>query len=344
MRRTEREHIEPYLVKLQEIRFIAKARVAQERITGRVLLHLDTRGGDRVTYRVERLEGAPTGGLIGGLLAAGRPADGDHRQVLLAPEINRGMAELLREGGIDYLDLAGNCHMAPTPDQVVHIEGRKAIKTKRTLTIRPQGYQVLFALLAQPGLVAKPVREIAEEAGVGKTVVGQTIERLEEEGRIRRTRRGRVLFRPAMLLPRWLTGYADILRPRFVLGQFRAPEAGRDQLPERITAYFDAQITPCNWGFGGTTAGDILTGHYRGPQITLHVEEIPQDFGRTVRLLPANDGDILLLRAPGPAAYKGQRPNVVHPLLVYTELMAGNDERAWEMGRMVLEEYLPELK
>ncbi|HEX7879129.1 MAG TPA: type IV toxin-antitoxin system AbiEi family antitoxin [Candidatus Eisenbacteria bacterium] len=264
--------------------------------------------------------------------------------MVLAPRVPPPVAAALIEKDIDYVDLAGNCHLAPTPDQLVHVEKRAPERIRGTRNIRPQGYQVVFALLARPELIAEPVREIAMQAGVGKTVVGQTLERLEEEGFIGGNGRKRKLINRARLLTKWLTGYADVLRPRWILGRFRTAKEGKEELPDRVEDYFKGQTEDRPWGFGGTVAADNLTQHYRGFEIVVHTEELPADFARTLRALAAPTGDLIVMRTPGPLAYKGPLPHVVHPLLVYTELMAGDDERAWETARMVLDQYLPELK
>jgi hypothetical protein len=343
MKKDQEGALEPYLINLKGLAVVADAKATNDRRTKGWRLQLKTHGGRRMTYAVEHIEAPPTAALAG-RLAEGRTGGQDHRWMVLAPRVTPRIGAVLIGHDIDYMDLAGNCHVAPAPDQLVHVEKKGPERIRGTRTFRPQGYQVLFALLARPELIAEPVREIAVQAGVGKTVAGQTLERLEEEGYIRKTRRGRNLYQPEKLVPRWLTGYADILRPRWVLGRFRTPEAGREHLAERVEDYFRNQTEEIAWGFGGTVAADNLTPHYRGREIVVHAERLPADFGHAIRALPAEAGELTVLRAPGPIGYKGPRPHIVHPLLVYTELMTGDDERAWEAAKMVLEQYLPALK
>jgi len=340
MKKLAEAQIETYLHILQEFTPVGEARLGFNKRTRGRRIHLKTRGGNRITYEVELLDGPPTRALAD-RIAGERGDGGPQRRLILTPFVSSTMAKVLMANDIDYVDGVGNCHLTPTPDHLVHVEGRSPVRAGRVRTMRPQGYQVLFALLARPGLIAEPIRGIAVQAGVGKTVVGHTIERLEAEGQVFRKRRGRTLFRPKNLLPRWLTGYADALRPGMLLGHFQFPESDRKVMPQRIADYLNGQGNP--WGFGGTVGADLLTQYYRGTNITVHVEEIPSGFTKAIRALPAREGELVLIRTPGPIAYQGLVQNVVHPLHVYTELMCSSDERAVNTARLVLEQYLPEL-
>ena len=344
MNKQAKAKLYPYLDKLQELTAAKEIELEGGQAAGTVVLRIDTQEGFQLHYAVLLVEGGTLSTAMVGKLAADGAGKQQPRCLVLAPVIPQAMGRRLETLGIDYLDAAGNCHLTPDARHRMHVEGRRDTKPRQTAAIGPLGYQALFALLARPELVAEPIRQIAQFAGVGKTAVGQLIERLVDEGHVRETRRGRILFRPATLLQRWVTGYGDALRPRLMIQRYQAAKADRNQLTERIATYLNTLPEQVPWGFGGTTGGDALTGHYAGATVTLHLEAIPADFGRAVRLLPAREGDVVVLRAPGPIAYDGRVPNSVHPLLIYTELLTTDDERAWEMARIVLDDHLPWLK
>ena len=83
-----------------------------------------------------------------------------------------------------------------------------------------------------------------------------------------------------------------------------------------------------------------LTGHYRGETTLLYLDHPPADVGRKLQAIPARDGPLTVLRAPGKIALRGVAPNTVHPLLIYTELIGNRDERARETAVEIRREFL----
>jgi len=147
------------------------------------------------------------------------------------------------------------------------------------------------------------------------------------------------------------------LRPRLLIGYYRAAEKDPKELERRIERALelpgetqpDIQWTDDwagrenTWAWGGTAAAFRLTGHYRGDQTVLHMDHPPADFARRLQLLPARTGELALLAAPGPLAYEGATLKTVHPLLVYAELLAGRDDRAREVAAEVRTRFLRDL-
>lgn len=67
------------------------------------------------------------------------------------------------------------------------------------------------------------------------------------------------------------------------------------------------------------------------------------DVAIRLRALRADDGPLILVRAPGPLAFKGAKPRTVAPLLVYTELLFAGDKRAREAAGEIERKYLGHL-
>ena len=105
-----------------------------------------------------------------------------------------------------------------------------------------------------------------------------------------------------------------------------------------------APPVPWRWAWGGATAAYRMTGHYRGEDTQLHVDRPAPTLPQELRVLPARTGNLMILRVPGPAAFDGALPRTVHPLLVYTELLIDNDDRAVEAAAEILERFLPHLR
>lgn len=96
----------------------------------------------------------------------------------------------------------------------------------------------------------------------------------------------------------------------------------------------------CEVRFGGTAGAFRLVGHYRGDRTLVHVANVPADLVSLLRAMPSQEGQLLLLYTPGPAALRGPVPDAAHPLLVYAELLADRDPRAVEAAKLVHDRYL----
>ncbi|MFH0899870.1 MAG: type IV toxin-antitoxin system AbiEi family antitoxin [Pseudomonadota bacterium] len=326
---TRTASIVPYLGLLEGLPFIRKAMIGPDN-----MLLLKTPKA-QYQLRIEHREGQIDHTLVNALIARAR---GKPRQtIVLASYIPAPLANLLANAGLCYLDAVGNCRVALGDEYLALIEGRKAPRLpigRRTL--RAAGYQVLFALLARPEIVSRPVREIAAAAGTGKSAAADLLSLLAEEAKLTELRHGRRLLPDANLRERWLRGYVDVLRPRWLAGRYRP----REESPEALDRIIETELAGVSWAFGGTAAAMRLTQHYRGVETVLHfAEPPPADVGARLHALPAPQGPLTILHTPCPAAFEGVKPHTVHPLLVYAELLASQDERAIEMAAEVLERF-----
>lgn len=94
---------------------------------------------------------------------------------------------------------------------------------------------------------------------------------------------------------------------------------------------------------GGGAAAHRLTGYYRGPRTVIYFASVPPAPARKLGLVPSADGDVWLARSPGPAAFTGTDERCVHPLLVYTDLLAEGDDRARDAAAELRSRFLAEL-
>jgi hypothetical protein len=328
----ERE-LKPYTDALRALPFVQDVAIAKKNATPDVVLRLRTRTGWHL-FPAEIKTTPPNNVVAARLLAkAERPF------LLLTPYVTPTLADILTQGGLGFVDLAGNIHLAVGDEHLFHVQGRKPRPAERKARgLGAGGYQALFAILAKPELIGAPVRDIAVATGVGKTIVAELLRRLEDEGWLAR-RKGRVVpLRPlGGLIDRWLTGYADVLRPKLLIGRYRGNDEQPTAIERRIERTLDGKI---RWCFGGAAAAFRLTKHYRGETTVLHVERPVPDLTREIRVLPAADGPLVLVRAPGPVGFAGPKPHTAHPLLVYTELLLAGGEREREAAADVRERYL----
>ncbi len=334
--------LDDYLAHLRALPFVRSLATGHPNADGTVPLVVSTATGKVRLQAIEAsgpLSYAAADHLARRLRALKEPG------LLLAPEIGRDMGHNLQEQGALYMDRQGNCNIVLGDAYVARVEGKRvAHRTPRGQTsMRAAGYKVLFALLAEPGLVEEPLRTIADRAGASRQAASDALARLVAGGLVDRHKDSHrwVPHRRKTALERWLVGYADVLRPALLLGSFRTPEPAPDKLEHRIV---HALGHCAMWRWGGCAAGFRLTQHYRGERTVLHIDELTSEFRRAIKAVPDEGGPLVALRIPGPAALDSATPDIVHPLLVYAEMLAEANERAREAAGEIADKYLVELE
>jgi hypothetical protein len=247
---------------------------------------------------------------------------------------------------VNFLDLLGNCYLSLGGQYLARLEkpGAPPSKPASGRALRAPAYRVLFALLVEPRAVARPTRAIAELSG---GVSPQTVADL----RAKLTARGLVLKRGSehrwapggwqRALELWVHGFSTTLAPALELGRFRARQRDVHELTAALAPALE-RFSP--WAWGGGRAAELLNGYYRGERTIVYLEQPPTNPVKQLALVPDAKGSVLLVRSPGPLAFKSPEPHVAHPLLVYADLLAEEHERATEAARVLYADFLSPLE
>jgi hypothetical protein len=260
--------------------------------------------------------------------------------LLLAGHIPRGAAESLIEANVNFADDAGNIHLAPGKTYNWTVIGNPAPsrESARRPTSRAE-LQLLFQFVTHPDSLDWPVRRLESAAGVGKSRVAQARSQMIEEGLLVRVG-NRFRLGPANLLAeRLVSGYAQVLRPKLVIGRFRAAEAA----PEAFLARLRRDLPPgLRYALSGGQAADLLQHFYHGPEVSIFVAPWGRDVAQRLRLLPDRDGPITVLNAFGEAVFWQERGQhmLAPPWLIYAELLRSNDARSHEAAAELRREFL----
>jgi len=252
------------------------------------------------------------------------------------------MADRLREMQIPFIDTAGNAYL-DEPPLMIFIKGNKPAvpyPTERPARLfQPTGLQLAFALLCNRGLENTPFRDIAKVANVALGTVGWVMRDLKQMGYlIDMGKRGRRLIRKRDLLTRWVTAYPDKLRPKLLIGRYRAPH---------YDWWKDARLDDFKAHWGGEVAAALLTQHLRPQSVTIYTNEPMSKFLLIHGLKKDPKGDIELLKTfwnPEHDPKYGdwwRHGDFVHPLLIYADLLATGDQRNMETAEMIYERELP---
>jgi len=135
--------------------------------------------------------------------------------VFMAPFISRDSARILREAGMGYADLAGNCFLS-FAGVYIRVEGRaNPFRRKQQLRdpFAPKAARVLRVLLQNPGKSWKP-SALADEAGTSPGQVYNLRKLLLDLEWIRLEKKGIVLTDPESLLRGWADSYRPDLNRR----------------------------------------------------------------------------------------------------------------------------------
>ncbi|WP_051906666.1 type IV toxin-antitoxin system AbiEi family antitoxin [Methylomarinum vadi] len=263
--------------------------------------------------------------------------------ILIADYINPVMAERLKAMDIWFLDTVGNAYINALP-VYIYIKGNKSVEEQTTSpkmnrAFSPMGLKVVFALLCHPDLVKAPYRDIAQTAGVALGTVGWVFRDLIRLGHIIEMKTlGRRLKNRKKLLERWLVAYPEQLRPKLVVGRYRAPDPDWWQtvVLHNLYAYW-----------GGEVAADRLTNYLKPQTVTIYawekrVRDLTRDLIRWYKLRRDQNGDIEILKAFWDVEHESDRTDIVNPILIYADLMATGDPRNIETAQIIYERELAE--
>jgi hypothetical protein len=252
---------------------------------------------------------------------------------LVTTYVNPQMAERLRNLAIAFIDTVGNVYLN-APPVYVYVKGNRPPKergaAKQTRAFQATGLKVVFALLARPALAAEPYREIAQVTGVALGTIAWVIRDLTRLDFVVTVEGGqRRLRNREELLHRWVAAYPEQLRPKLIVGRFRAPKPDwwRTATLDRREAYW-----------GGEIAGAHLTRHLHPELVTVYCRGAMHEFQLKNRLRKDPEGETELVRVFWDRALDYNKDGLVPPILTYADLMGTGDPRNIETARLLYEQ------
>ncbi len=252
--------------------------------------------------------------------------------MLVTDYVTPQLAETLRERGVAFLDTAGNAYINQPP-LLIWVKGqRPAEKLNLAHTggraFKPTGLKVVFALLCQPDLVDRPYRDIAPIADVARGTVGWVMADLVEGGFIVTLGEQRRLRNRRRLLDIWVEAYARTLRPKLLLGRYRAPARNWWQA---------AQVQNYDLQLGAEPAAAELDDYLRPGVATFYGKKVPGKFIADHQLRTDPAGDVEIRERFWNFDYDWDRPALVPPVLIYADLLAAGDARCIEAAERIYE-------
>ena len=257
------------------------------------------------------------------------------KTLIVTDYVNPKMAERLKAMDMPFLDVAANAYINEPP-VYVYVKCNKPIEKPHrrppTRAFQPTGLKVLFALLCQPDLANAPYRDIAKGADVALGSVGWVITDLKELAYlVDMGKRGRRLIHKEKLIERWVTAYSELLRPKLVLGRYRAMDHNwwKHALLNDIQGYW-----------GGEVAAARLTKYLKPERVTVYTRGKSGELLLRNKLKKVPDGDVEILEAFWQIEYTWPHSELAPPLLIYADLLAAGDTRNIETAKILYEQEL----
>jgi len=271
------------------------------------------------------------------LLLMMRKGEFEHPLLLVTKYINPQLADELKQNGTEFIDTAGNAFLNQLP-LYIFVKGNKPDIVKVPpfkRTFKPAGLRVIFAFLCNPGLENKTYREIAAETGVALGTVDWIMKELKElRFLLDMGKRGLRLLQKEKLLQRWVTAYPEQLRPKLLLGRFRGEYGWWQQ----------KTLDPFRAQWGGEVAAAKLTQYLQPETITIYTT--PPELDQLLiknRLKRDQTGDIEILKRFWKLPEIWKHEDLVHPILMYADLLATGNERNIETAKMIYDQHIVQL-
>jgi hypothetical protein len=256
------------------------------------------------------------------------------KALLVTRYVNPNMAERLKQMDIPFLDTLGNAYLN-APPVFVYIKGLMPPRFPRERPTRafvPAGLRVVFALLCRQELADARFRTIAQTAHVALGTVAWVLDDLVRLGHLLEMgKRRRRLIHKQQLLERWVAAFPNQLRPKLFLGKYAAPDP---------KWWEQARIGDFRAYWGAEIAAARLTRYLKPELVTVYIRDRPGRFLAANRLRTDPGGNVDVLEAFWDTKCDWTDTEIVHPLLVYADLLATGDARNIETARRIYDEQL----
>jgi hypothetical protein len=255
-------------------------------------------------------------------------------RILVTKYVPPPLADLMKDMGLFFMDLAGNAYINKPPFYVF-VKGNKLAEELRPAAtkrlFKTAGLKVVFTLLCAPDIANLPYRRIAGMTDVALGTVEWIFRDLKEMGFLMEMgRRKRRMTNLLALQKRWVEAYPDQLRPKLGIERFKADHPDWWQ---------DIDIAIYNACWGGEVAAARLTKLLKPEKVIIYAPEPPGKLIIENKLRKTATGNIEILKPFWKFDHQLMDKGIVPPLLVYADLMATGDDRNMEMAGIIYDRY-----
>jgi hypothetical protein len=257
--------------------------------------------------------------------------------LVVSQQITPVMKKFMRMQQISYMDKAGNVFIR-TDQHYIFIDGRKAVnnneeKKPSSRAFTKAGLKLLFHLLSNPDLLKYSYRHLAFLAGVSLDTVNKTFEALKNSGYLVLRKKGEFqLVNRTQLIDLWAHHYTLRLRSSLFVRKFRFVNNEQERNWKKLKLASESTV------WGGETAADYLLNDIRTEKFIIYTAESTNEILKKYRLVPDDQGTVYVYRQFWQLEKEEQA--TAPPLLIYADLLAGNDPRLFDAAQKIKNEFL----
>ncbi|MCP5063407.1 MAG: winged helix-turn-helix transcriptional regulator [Ignavibacteriae bacterium] len=255
--------------------------------------------------------------------------------ILISRFINKKLATLLKDMGINFIDTVGNT-LIKVPPLFIFIKGNRQsdnltnkFSGSKKAKYKTAALQLIFSLLCNPGLERNPYREIAGLSNIALGTVQIYMRQLENDGFIiRRNRNVIELLNKEKLFHLWVEDYPQQIKAKNIIGRYEIKNQNID-IEDTLEDY--------NALLGGETAAAKITNYIRPFIHTVYIRKRVGEFILRNRLMKRPNGDIELMKKFWNFDDENSQYNLVPNILIYADLISTNDQRNIETANIIYE-------
>lgn len=250
--------------------------------------------------------------------------------------------EKLRQNNINYIDSFGNAYfnLRKLKIHIEHNNARPIYGKNTNKAFTKSGAQVIFRLLEDENTIHLSHRNLAAKSNVSLGTISNVINSLFDLGFLVKWKNKNEyqLVRKVQLLEKWIELYNEKILPAFFVGKYRMTSANEFNW-KNISS--DKQAL-----WSGEPGAAILTKYLNPEKFTLYTTKSKIDTMKDYHLLPDKHGNIKVYKPfwgmdeNYSLLQKEISDSIVHPLLIYAELIYSDNSRNIETAQLIYNEYI----
>jgi hypothetical protein len=256
--------------------------------------------------------------------------------ILVSEYITDSVGDKLRSEGIQYLDEAGNAFIRQGK-LLIFIKGQKHTHRKEALStkaFKQAGAKILFTLLSKPEMLHHSYRDIAEYSCVSLGSVSDFFQALDQMKFVGGRGKRKFFFNTNHLFERWLVAYQEEIIPKYEQIRFKLLDDRPEKLLGKKCFRYEQTL------LGAEPAADLLTHYLKPAEWIIYTKQPFFDLAREIRALPHPEGQLVFRKPFWKDLEMYNNLPVVHPLLIYADLIASSDPRNREIANLIKNEHL----
>ena len=248
---------------------------------------------------------------------------------------------ILKEKKINYIDSFGNAYINLEHLKIYVEQGNaKPYYSEYSNLLTQTSGQIIFQLLRNPEQINETQRYLSLASKVSLGSVSKCIAALLDEGFVVKWNNEQKyqLVRREELLDKWIAILNEKILP--------ANKIGKYTFSTQINGNWKTQFLNDEALWAGEPAAALITNYLNPEAFTLFTDKKKSEILTQLKLVPDSKGEITLYTPfwrdsyPMESVANMKHKNVVHPLIIYAQLIYSNNTRNIETAQLIYNEYI----